>query len=314
MIEVQSLTKRYGEVLAVNDISFRVDDGEVVGFLGPNGAGKSTTLRILTAYMPATQGSVRVAGFDVLTRSLEVRKRLGYLPETVPLYPDMRVEEFLRFRAMLKGVGRRDVKASVDAALDRCGCTEMRRRMITTLSKGYRQRVGIADAIVHDPPILILDEPTSGLDPNQRVEVRRLIKDLGESKTVLLSSHILAEVEAVAERVIIVRRGEIRADGPPAELVDRILGGRRVVVEARGDRVGLEGAMNALAGARVVEPSYEDGVWRAEIECDDLEDRRAEIGRAVQATGAELLELSAATRTLETIFHQLTVDEEAHAS
>ncbi|MBI4878228.1 MAG: ATP-binding cassette domain-containing protein [Planctomycetes bacterium] len=311
MIEVEHLTKRYGDVLAVKDVSFRVGEGEVVGFLGPNGAGKTTTLRILTAFLPATQGAVRVAGRDVLSRSVEVRAQLGYLPESVPLYPEMRVEEYLRFRAALKGVLRRDARARVLSALERCGCLDVRRRMIGKLSKGYRQRVGLADAIVHDPPILILDEPTSGLDPNQRIEVRRLIASLGENKTVLLSSHIIPEVEAVAERVIIIRRGEVVADGAPGQLLKGAGVGRRVRVELKGEAAA--GALARLPGARSVERfELGEGWLRCEIEFSEPGDQRERVARAVLDAGAALRELCAPSSSLEDVFRSLTAadDEE----
>ncbi len=308
MISVSHLRKEFGDVVAVDDLSFEMREGEVVGFLGPNGAGKSTTLRILTCFLPATRGTVTIAGKDVLTDSLEVRRRLGYLPESVPVYPDMRVEEYLRFRALLKGVARRDVKRGVDSALDRCGCTDVRRRMIGKLSKGYRQRVGIADAIVNDPPILVLDEPTSGLDPNQRVEVRRLISELGADKTVLLSSHILAEVEAVARRVVILRKGRIVADGEPAELVRRHGGGRgRVRVEARGERPRLERALGGLPGAGAVAvDTASDGFLAITIDFGDGDDHRLAVARAVLAANGELRDLTTPATTLEEIFMRLT--------
>jgi ABC-2 type transport system ATP-binding protein len=315
MIEVEGLVKRYGEVLAVQGISFRIGEGEVVGFLGPNGAGKSTTLRILTGYMPATAGSVRIAGFDVLTRSLEVRRRLGYLPENVPVYPEMRVEEFLRFRALLKGVPRRDLARRVESALERCGCREMRRRMIGTLSKGYRQRVGIADAVVHDPPILILDEPTSGLDPNQRVEVRRLIASLGAEKTVILSTHILAEVEAVARRVVIVHRGRIAADGTPDQLAERFAGETRLSVAARGSRDELLAALRAVPGVASATArqgdDLESGVAVCDVSVAAGADPREAIAAAVAAAGLPLRELHRETADLEAIFRRLTVEDAA---
>jgi ABC-2 type transport system ATP-binding protein len=315
MIEVEGLVKRYGEVLAVQGISFRIGEGEVVGFLGPNGAGKSTTLRILTGYMPATAGSVRIAGFDVLTRSLEVRRRLGYLPENVPVYPEMRVEEFLRFRALLKGVPRRDLAQRVESALERCGCREMRRRMIGTLSKGYRQRVGIADAVVHDPPILILDEPTSGLDPNQRVEVRRLIASLGAEKTVILSTHILAEVEAVARRVVIVHRGRIAADGTPDQLAERFAGETRLSVAARGSRDALLAALRAVPGVASATArqgdELESGVAVCDVSVAAGADPREAIAAAVAAAGLPLRELHRETADLEAIFRRLTVEDAA---
>lgn len=313
MIEVEDMSKRYGEVLAVDGISFRVGEGEVVGFLGPNGAGKSTTLKILTCYQPATRGTVRVAGFDVLTHSLEVRERLGYLPENVPVYPDMRVEEYLRFRALLKGVRRRDVETRIGAALERCGCAEMRRRMIFGLSKGYRQRVGIADAILSDPPLLVLDEPTSGLDPNQRVEVRKLIASLGENKTVILSSHILAEVEAVAKRVIIIAKGHIVADGTPADLTRRYAGDRRVHIEARGDAAAMRRALRDVPGIEVVSVETLDegqSIHGFTIRCDGDDDRREALAKAIATSGA-LRQIEATVVSLESIFGKLTMGEEA---
>ncbi len=315
MIEVAGLVKRYGEVLAVNDISFRVGEGEVVGFLGPNGAGKSTTLKILTCYLPATRGTVRVAGFDVLSDSLAVREHLGYLPETVPLYPDMRVEEFLRFRALLKGVRRRDVKKKVDIALERCGCVEMRRRMIFALSKGYRQRVGIADAIVHDPPILVLDEPTSGLDPNQRIEVRKLITELGRDKTVILSSHILAEVEAVAQRVIIIHRGRIAADGTPEALTKQFSQEAALRVEVRGDRASVERAITSVPGVLVrgCEPRA-DGVFVLELGLPGGADVREAIAAALATGGFGIREMHQPVASLEAIFRRLTLGATAEST
>src|SRR5438093_3475295 len=212
MIQVEHLTKYFGPVLAVDDVSFTVDKGEIVGFLGLNGAGKTTTMRILTSYLPATSGVARVAGYDVMMQSMEVRRNIGYLPESVPLYPEMRVEEYLNYRAKLKGVDRKERHKRIDFCLDRCRIREVRRRLLGTLSKGYRQRVGLADAMIHDPPILILDEPTVGLDPLQIRETLGLIRSLGQNHTILFSTHILAEVEAICERVIIIQRGRICLD------------------------------------------------------------------------------------------------------
>src|SRR5438477_4361271 len=218
MIQVDNLSKYFGPVMAVDRISFAVGQGEIVGFLGLNGAGKTTTMRILTSYLPATSGIARVAGFDVMLESTQVRKNIGYLPESVPLYPEMRVDEYINFRAKLKGVERRQRTVRVEYCLDRCRLREVRRRLVGTLSKGYRQRVGLADAMVHDPAILILDEPTSGLDPVQIRETLSLIKELGESRTILLSTHILSEIEAVCGRIMIIHRGRLSSDKKMSDL------------------------------------------------------------------------------------------------
>ena len=221
MISVQGLTKSYGATDAVRDLSFSVDRGEVVGFLGPNGAGKSTTMKILSGYLPADAGEVRIAGFDILSQSLKARSRIGYLPENVPLYSEMRVGEYLRYRAALKGVRSRRITEKVEDALELCCISHVRNQLIGTLSKGYRQRVGLADALVNEPDILILDEPTIGLDPGQIREVRELIKGLAKRHTILLSSHILSEVEMTCSRVLIINKGQIVATGTPAELRER---------------------------------------------------------------------------------------------
>jgi ABC-2 type transport system ATP-binding protein len=209
MIDVEHLTKVFGSFRAVDDITFHVGEGEIVGFLGPNGAGKTTTMRVLTCFIPATSGGAKIAGFDVFTQSLQVRQNIGYLPENNPLYPEMRVTEYLKFRAKLKNVQRKERTMRIGEALERCGATEFQYQVISTLSKGQRQRVGLADCLLHDPRILILDEPTVGLDPNQIRHVRALIKELGSTRTVLLSTHILPEVESVCERFIIIHNGQI---------------------------------------------------------------------------------------------------------
>lgn len=224
MIEVEHLTKRFGKIVAVDDVSFRIAEGEVVGFLGPNGAGKSTVMRILTAFIPATTGRARVAGFDPFWESMQVRQRVGYLPENVPLYREMRVSEYLFHRARLKGVVACDRKRRIGEVLERCGITEVAHRVIGQLSKGYRQRVGLADALVNDPPILILDEPTVGLDPNQVRLVRDMIRNLGRHRTVLLSTHILSEVEMICPRVIVISGGRIVAEDRTADLKKRLGG------------------------------------------------------------------------------------------
>jgi len=236
MINVEHLTKKYpGGVTAVSDVSFEVADGEVVGFLGPNGAGKTTTMRILSGYLSLTGGDVRVDGLDVMRQGLEVRSRIGYLPETCPLYTDMRVRDYLRYRADLKGVARRHRKTAVDRVIEECGLEDVRGKLIDHLSKGYRQRVGIADAMIHQPRLLILDEPTIGLDPNQIVEIRNLIKRLSRTHTVLISSHILSEIEATCDRVIVLRGGQILETSSLSDLEQRWFPGCDIRVEARGD-------------------------------------------------------------------------------
>lgn len=248
MIEVEALSKRYGSIWAIREATFSVGRGEVVGFLGPNGAGKTTTMRILTTYLHPTCGRARLAGFDVLEEPLQVRRSLGYLPESVPLYPEMRTSEYLRFRSKLKGVTSRRRRAVLEDVLQRCGLEQVADRVIGHLSKGFKQRVGLADALLNDPPILILDEPTSGLDPIQIRDVRDLIRELGERHTILLSTHILSEVEAVCSRVLIVAGGRIVLDEP----MEKARGKRSVIVEVRGPRETIPGLLETHPGvARV---------------------------------------------------------------
>ncbi len=248
MIEVSGLTKRYGEVHAVRGLTFSVGRGEIVGFLGPNGAGKTTTMRMLTTYLTPTSGRAAVGGHDVLDEPLEVRRKVGYLPENVPVYPEMRVREFLTYRAKLKDVPRSKRRAAVDHVVSRCGLLEYESRVLGQLSKGYRQRVGLADALVNDPDLLILDEPTAGLDPIQVREVRGLIRELGERHTLLLSTHILSEVEAVCGRVILIARGRIAID----DRLDRLQTGSAVVLQARGPEAAIRRALEAVGGVKGV--------------------------------------------------------------
>lgn len=321
MIEVQNLTKYYGSFRGIEDVSFRVEAGEVVGFLGPNGAGKTTTMRILTCFMPATSGKATVAGYDVFKESLEVRKHIGYLPETVPLYLEMTVESYLKYMAKLRGVPRKRVKERVEAAMEACGLTHMRRRVIGHLSKGYRQRVGIAQALVHDPEVLILDEPTIGLDPKQVVEIRQLIKELGRERTVILSTHILPEASMICRRVIIINEGRIAGNVWLEEgKVTSIQTGKGAAVQV-GDRRTLsllvrapeEALKAALEGMpEVMEMRVEDrrdGVVRLSVDHVPDSDIREKISSLIVGNGWGLLELSPMEVTLEEVFLKLVSKE-----
>src|SRR6188474_1496214 len=252
MIEVENLTKRYGRHTAVDGISFRVHKGEILGFLGPNGAGKTTTMRILTCYLPPTDGTARVAGFDVFTQPMEVKRRVGYTPETPPLYPDMDVGSFLDFCAKIKGVPGKDRKAKISDVMEKTRISDVRATLIGRLSKGYRQRVGLAQAILHNPDVLILDEPTAGLDPKQIIETRELIKGLGGEHTVVLSTHILPEVSMTCGRVVIISRGRVVAEDTPENLTQRLKGGAALKLEVRGDGAALAEALRAVPGVVAV--------------------------------------------------------------
>jgi ABC-2 type transport system ATP-binding protein len=299
MIQVEQLTKFFGPVLAIDRISFEVERGEVVGFLGLNGAGKTTTMRILTGYLPATSGIARVAGFDVMTESLDVRRNIGYLPESVPLYSEMRVDEYVMYRAKLKGVPRKGRAAHVDYCLDRCRLLAVRRRLIGTLSKGYRQRVGLADAMVHTPPIFILDEPTSGLDPQQIRETLALIKELGGDHTVLLSTHILPEVEAICERVIIIDKGRIGL----SQRLDEIEAQSAILVEVRGPGDQVASTLRQVKGVVSVQGrQIEDGVSSYEVRTADDEDVREPVYQAIHHKGWPLRRLERKRRRVEDAF------------
>lgn len=315
MISVESLTKRFADAEAVRGISFHVDKGEIVGLLGPNGAGKTTTMRMLTCYVPPTSGRAKVAGFDIDEQSVQVRRNVGYLPESVPLYGEMRVDEYLRFRARLKGVSRSAVAGRLDYVMGRCGLADVRTRIIDHLSKGYRQRVGLAEALVHNPPILILDEPTVGLDPNQIRQVRELIRDLGREHTIILSSHILPEVEQICERVIIISKGRIVAEDRTAALREAMGGGSRLDIEVKDDGSGAPGVLDALGAvpgvlsARPSEGDAGESTLRASIECAPGRDLREEIFRLAVARGWVLLGLTRRQASLEDIFVDLTTRE-----
>lgn len=311
MIEVRDLTKYYGTVLAVDRVSFQVDSGEVVGFLGLNGAGKTTTMRILTTLLAATSGTARIAGFDVMYQPTPVRRNLGYLPENVPLYSEMRVEEYLYFRAKLKGVDRSVRRSKVEYVLERCHLSGVRRRLIGTLSKGYRQRVGLAEAIVHDPPVLILDEPTAGLDPVQQQETYSLIRELGEKHTVLFSTHILSEVEEVCRRVIVIAQGRISLDRPMHDL-------RRsnvIVLEARAPADAVRGLLQATEGVEKVSPAgaASDGCIGFEVYARDDRDLRAAIAERFQRQGWLLSRIDLKSRPLREQFLRATLGENADA-
>jgi len=306
-IEVQDLKKTYGKLAAIDGISFSVEPGEVVGFLGPNGAGKTTTMKILTGFISATSGSARVDGLDTQSDSLEVRKRIGYLPENAPVYRDMIVRDYLKFVCDVRKVERSARAAAIDRAAGQVGLSAVLQRPISELSKGFRQRVGLAQALVHDPPILILDEPTTGLDPNQIVEIRDLIAEIGKTKTILLSTHILGEVSAVCGRVLIVNEGRIVGFGTPAELEGRARGGTRIEVVVRGEG-DLKAALGGLPGVRDVRAAAGEGpgTLGATIFTTDETDPRAAIFEVAVAQGWTLLQLSREAGSLEDAFRALT--------
>lgn len=311
MIQVEHLTKTYPGRTAVDDVSFEVNRGEVVGFLGPNGAGKSTTMRMLAGYLTATGGSLRVAGFDVNLQPLEVRRRIGYLPENCPLYPDMRVDEYLDFRARLKGVPGRHVRGRLKEVKNLCGIGDMGRRIIGQLSKGYRQRVGLAESLVHDPDLLILDEPTIGLDPNQIRLVRQLITDLAKRHTILLSTHILPEVEMTCQRVLILHQGRIVASDTPDRLRRRLEGGRTVRAEIQGPSHELAEALCGLPGVEKVDIFSLPDAWQScELRVAAESDPRVELATLAARRGWPLRELRADQASLEDIFVSLTRVEE----
>jgi len=311
LIEVHGLTKFYGERPAIQDVTFSVPRGQVLGFLGPNGAGKSTTMRILTGYIGATSGSASVDGFDVFRQSLEVRRRVGYLPETTPLYNEMRVEAFLDLMCKLRGIAPSKRRARVDEAIESCGLDERRADVIGRLSRGLRQRVGLAQAIVPEPDVLILDEPTAGLDPGQTRETRELIKQLGRSHTVVLSSHILSEVEATCERVLIINQGQIVADGAPGKLAQRLGSGKRHEVElvVRGEAAAVEETVRGVAGVDEVTVTAEGEDALRVVATTTATDLRETLSRAVILAGFGLLEVQERTLSLEDVFLQLTSAE-----
>jgi ABC-2 type transport system ATP-binding protein len=314
MIEVQNLTKHYGPITAIRDVSFSVAPGEVVGFLGPNGAGKSTTMRILSCFMPASGGTARVAGFDVFSQSMEVRRRIGYLPENVPLYADLRVRAYLDFVAEVKGVPRATRRARVAEVMERCLIADVQHRLIGKLSKGYRQRVGLAQALVADPQVLILDEPTIGLDPRQIAEIRALIKSLAGQHTVILSTHILPEVSMVCSGVIIINKGAVVAQGSIEGLVQQFFPSARVQVQMQGPPDAVRAALRGLPGVLDVrDGAVQDGAGAFVVESARDRDVRGEIFQLAAQQKWPLLELRQVGMTLEEVFMRIVAGEEGEA-
>jgi ABC-2 type transport system ATP-binding protein len=318
MIRVEHLTKHYGPHVAVADVTFNVEKGEVLGFLGPNGAGKTTTMRILTGYLPPTGGSVQVAGYDVLTQSLQAREHIGYLPETAPMYPEMSVRSYLDYMAKLKGTKNR--KAEVSRAMEKSRIEHRAKDQIGKLSKGLRQRVGLAQALLNDPDVLILDEPTSGLDPRQIIETRNLIKALGGEHTVILSTHILPEVAATCTRVVIISNGRVVAEDTPENLDRRLKGAETIWMAVRGPREAVSTALKAIPKVRSVRPER-DGMRGAgpdvvtfTVESDMQADTREDLAKAVVGGGWGLLEMRPAHLSLEEIFLQLTTNDTSGAA
>ena len=311
MIEVSNLTKRYAGRTAVNDISFTVARGEIVGLLGPNGAGKSTTMRILSSFMPATSGTVRVAGFDVFHDSVEVRRRIGFMPENNPLYPEMRVREYLKFRARLKGLGWKKSRERVATVMEQCGLTDVQRRIIGQLSKGYKQRVGLADALVHEPDLIILDEPTIGLDPNQIRSVRQLIKSLAERHTVLISTHILPEAEMMCSRMLILYDGKILAADTPENLQKLMQGSSQIVAEIAAPAAELRAVWAQMPGIEQFDVTAgTDGFQRCALTPRDGYDLRPAIFTLASERGWMLRELMRNRHSLEDIYVQVTKPNE----
>ena len=313
MIDVKNLSKNYGSFEAVKDVSFFIDKGEVVGFLGPNAAGKTTTMRILTCYMPATQGSVSVAGFDVFDNPMSVKKRVGYLPEHPPLYPEMTVESYLSFVGKIKGLSGKILKMKLDKVLERTSTAEVRSNLIANLSKGFKQRVGLAQALIHDPEVLVLDEPTVGLDPKQIIEVRELIKELGEDHTIILSTHILPEVSATCGRVIIINKGKIVAEDTPENLTSGLQGQERIEIEVDGPSKKVLAALSKIKGVLKVSEDGDGSIKRYKIELEKEPDVRKAVAASVVNNGWGLLEMKSSGLSLEEIFLQLTTDEEVEA-
>jgi ABC-2 type transport system ATP-binding protein len=310
MIEVVGLTKRYGPTLAVSDVSFEVRKGEVLGFLGPNGAGKTTTMRVITGYLPPSEGKVLVAGYDVVEEPLQAKRRTGYLPETPPVYPDMTVTEYLGFVARIKGVARKEMKTRISEVIEKCAVTDHQHRQIGKLSKGYRQRVGLAQALIHNPDVLILDEPTAGLDPKQIIETRELIRGLAGQHTIVLSTHILPEVSKTCDRVVVINQGKVVAVGTPDELTHRLQGYETVLLTVEGPAAEIIDKLQRVGGVNMVEPrEAQDTRVTFEVHTEKGHDVRAELARAVVESRWNLLELKTSGLSLEDIFLKLTTKD-----
>ncbi|MBL0157725.1 MAG: ABC transporter ATP-binding protein [Bryobacterales bacterium] len=308
MIKVEGLTKRYDRTVAVNNISFEVEKGQIVGFLGPNGAGKTTTMRILTCFLPPSEGTASVAGFDVLQSPMDVKRHIGYLPENPPVYPEMEVEEYLTFVGRLKGIPKADLALRVREASEKCAVAEVSKKLISKLSKGYRQRVGLAQAIIHNPDVLILDEPTAGLDPKQIHETRDLIRSLAGAHTIILSTHILPEVEQTCDHVVIISKGRMVAKDSVQNLTSRLRGQEAVAVEVTGgDNAAIQQRLEQVAGvSRVVARDTRDGRHSYEVESLPGCNVRGDVARAVVESGWNLHELRAVALSLEDVFLELT--------
>jgi ABC-2 type transport system ATP-binding protein len=309
VIEVEHLSKKYGPFTAVDDVSFRAESGEILGFLGPNGAGKTTTMRIITGYMPATEGKATVAGFDVFDQPIEAKRRTGYLPETPPLYPDMTVREYLRFVAKIKGV-RTNVNDRVDAVMKKTWVADMANRHCGKLSKGYKQRVGLAQALIHEPEVLVLDEPTAGLDPKQIIETRQLIRELAGTHTIVLSTHILPEVAQTCQKVVIINKGRVVATDSPDALTERLRGAVTMFVQAQGPADDVQRALQAIPGvARVTVADTRGDVGNFDVDTETGSDVRRDVAAAIVRGGWGLLELRPMRMSLEDIFLSLTTEE-----
>jgi ABC-2 type transport system ATP-binding protein len=308
MIEIKNLSKSFGNTKVLDAIDFEVKKGDILGFLGPNGAGKSTTMKIITSFWTATKGEVKIDGISVSENSMETRKKIGYLPETVPLYDDMRVYEYLKFIAEIRGIEKEEIKNRIKKVVEDTGLKKVLRKPIEELSKGYRQRVGLAQAIMHDPEILILDEPTTGLDPNQIAEIRDLIKKIGQEKTIIFSTHILSEVEATCNRAIIINNGKIVTEGKPSELAQKIGGKEKIYVKIKGPKEKILEVLNAMDNVEAVEAKDEESsdIHGFEITPKSGIDLRENLSTTVMKNDWSILEFSKRTVSLEAVFRELT--------